>query len=202
MADSVDGGIFNVAVGISSSMRVWIIRLAALPSQNCGGGGVSRMPVKTRANSCIIFSESEPTSTFVPWVKVTGRSVFSRRVIQGTPKIVVSSCTPPESVENDFGARHKMEKIEISQRRDESNSHAGIPRFRAVQKVIDEIIAQSPPLEFVSRYAGVPGKISGICCEISKKESRIFENVWPSSTFAGRCNVKIAYGLDPTFRGK
>src|SRR5580765_6822523 len=98
MVDSVDGVIFNVGVDISFSMRVWIIRLAALPSQNCGGGGASRMPVKTRANSCIILSESEPTSTFVPWVKVTGRSVFSRKVIQGTPKIVVSSCTPPESV--------------------------------------------------------------------------------------------------------
>jgi hypothetical protein len=34
----------------------------------------------------------------VPSVIVTGRSVLSRNVMQGMPKIVVSSCTPPESV--------------------------------------------------------------------------------------------------------
>ena len=34
----------------------------------------------------------------VPSVTVTGRSVFSRKVMQGTPKAVVSSWMPPESL--------------------------------------------------------------------------------------------------------
>src|ERR1043166_4444083 len=38
------------------------------------------------------------TSRFVPKVTVIGRSVPGRTVKQGTPKNVVSSCTPPESV--------------------------------------------------------------------------------------------------------
>ena len=35
---------------------------------------------------------------FVPLVTVIGRSVFSRSVRQGTPRAVLSSCAPPESV--------------------------------------------------------------------------------------------------------
>jgi hypothetical protein len=35
---------------------------------------------------------------FVPWVSVTGRSVLSRSVTHGTPRIVVSSWMPPLSV--------------------------------------------------------------------------------------------------------
>ncbi len=38
------------------------------------------------------------TSRLVPWVIVTGRSVLGRTVRQGTPRMVVSSWIPPESV--------------------------------------------------------------------------------------------------------
>ena len=41
---------------------------------------------------------SLPTTVLVPCSAVIGRSVFSRKVMQGTPRAVVSSCTPPESV--------------------------------------------------------------------------------------------------------
>ena len=41
---------------------------------------------------------SVPTMTFVPLVTVMGRSVFSLRVMQGMPRMVVSSWMPPESV--------------------------------------------------------------------------------------------------------
>ena len=48
----------------------------------------------------------------------------------------------PRIGQDNFSARHKMEKIEITQGRHESNSHARIPWFGALHKVIDEIIAQ------------------------------------------------------------
>ena len=34
----------------------------------------------------------------MPWLIVTGRSVFARSVKQRTPSAEASSCTPPESV--------------------------------------------------------------------------------------------------------
>ncbi len=43
-------------------------------------------------------ADGSRTSTFVPSVIVTGRSVLSRTVKHGMPNAVVSSCSPPESV--------------------------------------------------------------------------------------------------------
>ena len=45
-----------------------------------------------------MFFGSVPISSFVPMVMVSGRSVLSRKVKQGTPMTVVSSVIPPESV--------------------------------------------------------------------------------------------------------
>ena len=49
-----------------------------------------------------------PAKTLVPSVRVTGRSVFSRTVTQGTPNTVVSSCMPPESVNTSFALSIKQ----------------------------------------------------------------------------------------------
>ena len=53
--------------------------------------------LRTRANSLVKSAVSLLTSTFVPIVVVTGRSVFSRTVRQGTHRNVVSSWILPES---------------------------------------------------------------------------------------------------------
>src|SRR5437762_884231 len=69
------------------------MRSAACPSHSGGSplraGGWSRLHRTSRTRRV----GSGPITRFVPWLTVTGRSVVSRRVRQGTPRTVVSSWT-------------------------------------------------------------------------------------------------------------
>ena len=71
-------------------------RSAARPSQPCGGAGAGVAPASDGISS--IAAGSVPIRRLVPCETVTGRSVLSLIVKQGTPRYVVSSWTPPESV--------------------------------------------------------------------------------------------------------
>ncbi len=87
-------------------------RLAALgPAEDCGDDALRRFAVPELrhpaglaaaiehfANAVRMRLGSVPTTLLVPSVTVIGRSVFSRRVMQGTPSAVASSWMPPESV--------------------------------------------------------------------------------------------------------
>ena len=70
----------------------------ALLSQSGGTCPCFPSPARIRAASPRRRFTSCPTRTFVPRVTVIGRSVFSRTVRHGTPRKVVSSWMPPESV--------------------------------------------------------------------------------------------------------
>src|SRR5207245_6815524 len=80
------------------STRTLTIRRAACPSHN-GGAPLGRGgSFNVRSASSTIRFGSVPITRLVPQVTVAGRSVLSRSVKQGTPRIVVSSWIPPESV--------------------------------------------------------------------------------------------------------
>ena len=72
------------------------MRSPAWPSQSGGRRGPGGPAASTSATAA--GTSAGCTRRFVPWVIVTGRSVLGRTVRQGTPKMVVSSWTPPESV--------------------------------------------------------------------------------------------------------
>lgn len=74
------------------------MRSPARPSQSSGILAARRVPARNAAYAPARPAASAPTSVFVPSVIVTGRSVLSRSVKQGTPRTVVSSWIPPESV--------------------------------------------------------------------------------------------------------
>src|SRR5215472_435382 len=71
--------------------RTSTIRRAAPPSQPSGIPPRLPAPFKIFRTSARIVPGSDPTTMFVPWVTVTGRSVLSRSVRQGIPSTVVSS---------------------------------------------------------------------------------------------------------------
>src|SRR5262249_2063370 len=73
-------------------------RSAACPSQSSGTRPGLARPARTSVAAATALAGSVPTSWLVPTSTVTGRSVFSRSVRQGTPSAVVSSWMPPESV--------------------------------------------------------------------------------------------------------
>ena len=64
---------------------------------------------------------SRVTSRFVPCVMVTGRSVLGRRVRHGTPRTVVSSCTPPESVITAAAPADQAEELDVAERVDDAD---------------------------------------------------------------------------------
>ena len=69
----------------------------ALVALKSGWVVVGSLPTKD-GSSATMQSGSSPTRTLVPCSTVTGRSVLLRSVRQGTPRTVVSSWMPPESV--------------------------------------------------------------------------------------------------------
>ena len=79
--------------------------LAASPSQN-GGTAASRCrDLLDPARHLDERSGRSPSSVLVPIDTVTGRSVLSRSVRHGTPRKVVSSWMPPESVSTPAASR-------------------------------------------------------------------------------------------------
>src|SRR5258708_210161 len=66
-------------------------RCGAWPSESGGMRPPFPFPARISCAAATILQGSLPTSKFVPSEIVTGRSVFSRRVRQGTPSAVVSS---------------------------------------------------------------------------------------------------------------
>src|SRR5664280_1899048 len=73
------------------------MRAPARPSHNAGHRFGHPLASTWRA-AASTRSGDRPTTWLVPSVTVTGRSVFSRKVRHGTPRTVVSSWMPPESV--------------------------------------------------------------------------------------------------------
>src|SRR5882672_11377161 len=97
--------------GLMASDNAVTIRSAARPSHNSGARAEGECPSAMIASAAATMrSGSSPTSWFVPCSTVIGRSVFSRSVRQGTPRAVVSSCRPPESVSVIFELLHSFRK--------------------------------------------------------------------------------------------
>src|SRR4029077_13656385 len=82
----------------SPAKRTIGTRSAALPSQSGGGSEGAAPGAASAAGMPAIAAGSSPSRVLVPARIVTGRSVLARRVKQGTPRYVVSSWMPPESV--------------------------------------------------------------------------------------------------------
>src|SRR5215470_5917681 len=104
------GNILIDCSGQKSSNKTLRIRFAALPSQYRGEERRFILPADALANSFTIRCGSEPTRTLVPFSRVTGLSVLCLKVMHGTPRIVVSSCIPPESVRTTFASDIKDKK--------------------------------------------------------------------------------------------
>ena len=73
------------------------VRLPGRPRVR-GPGRLDEAPSTPVASRPRFARGSRPTSRFVPCSMVIGRSVLFRKVRQGTPRTVVSSWIPPESV--------------------------------------------------------------------------------------------------------
>ena len=67
------------------------MRSLASPSHSSGIFLALTLPLRIRFISARSRDISRPISMFVPELMVTGRSVLSRKVRQGTPRNVVSS---------------------------------------------------------------------------------------------------------------
>src|SRR5436853_386881 len=93
------GGWGNGAAASSSpSHSPRTIRSAAWPSHRSISGRRGERPATARSAPPSSASRRGATRRLVPCVQVTGRSVLGRTVTHGTPRNVVSSCSPPESV--------------------------------------------------------------------------------------------------------
>src|ERR671925_2050438 len=74
IAAPLQDGACSFRNAVISSLRTSTIRLAALPSQKCGGGGGCPSPRKVRGNYRMIFCGAEPTKTVVPCFNDNSRS--------------------------------------------------------------------------------------------------------------------------------
>jgi len=74
------------------------MRAPVLPSHFSGMPPFFHWPANRRSSAEASAAGSVPNISLVPTVTVSGRSVVSRSVMQGTPITVVSSVMPPESV--------------------------------------------------------------------------------------------------------
>src|ERR1700687_615796 len=81
-----------------TQLKILAIRSPECPSHKGGMRPVFHCPLTAVFSSARSRVISRPTITLVPIVTVIGRSVFSRSVMQGMPRYVVSSWIPPESV--------------------------------------------------------------------------------------------------------
>jgi hypothetical protein len=64
------------------------------PRQKGMGNAFFVSPARMPRISDFRAEMSRPINWLVPWLTVIGRSVFSRKVKHGTPRKLVSSCTP------------------------------------------------------------------------------------------------------------
>ena len=87
-----------IILGYNSSHNTSTIRSAACPSHSSGIAPFFHSPAYNLSSAGLTAAGLVPISSLVPTVQVSGRSVLSRSVIQGTPITVVSSVIPPESV--------------------------------------------------------------------------------------------------------
>src|SRR4029077_12438545 len=82
----------------ASSHTTATIRSAACPSHRSITGRAGQRRARARSAAASTASRRGSTSRLVPCVHVIGRSVLGRTVTHGTPRNVVSSWSPPESV--------------------------------------------------------------------------------------------------------
>src|SRR2546429_1188314 len=99
----------------TSFNRMSTMRFAVWPSQRGGMRPALPFPASVSRAAATILPGSVPTSRFVPWEMVMGRSVFSRSVRQGTPRAVVSSWMPPESVRTSLALLRRQRKSRRSE---------------------------------------------------------------------------------------
>jgi hypothetical protein len=103
------------------------IRAAAPPSQSGGGRRAARAPphLAIGGEDPLGLLADEPVRA---QLDRHGRSVFSRSVRHGTPRTVVSSWIPPESVSTIARVRHQLQEVEVADRIDERSAAAPRPR--------------------------------------------------------------------------
>ena len=122
----------------------------------------------------------------LPMVTVTGRSVWGRRVRQGTPRAVVSSWMPPESVKTSraWAIRQRNSRYPRGSVATSRLSRPSMPKRRSR-----------------SRVRGCTGNTTGSSPEIRSMAPRIRPRTAGSSTLRGRCRVRSAYppGSRPSF---
>src|SRR5439155_516128 len=152
-------------------------RSAARPSHSSGMRPGRPRPASTSRAAETARAGSVPTSWFVPISTVTGRSVFSRSVRQGTPSAVVSSWMPPESVSTRRASAIRARKSTYP-----SGSTSFSPRG-------------SNPAGSRARVRGWMGNTTGIEAATCASAQSNPESAAGSSTFAGRCRVASAYPL-------
>ena len=133
-----------------------------------------------RNASATTVSGRVPTTRLVPWLTVTGRSVFWRSVRHGTPSIVVSSWMPPESV-----STRRARLIRATKSRYPSGGRQTSPR------VAPASVASAPSR---ARTRGWTGKTIGSRRPIVRSAPSSSSSTSGSSTLAGRCRVRTANG--------
>ena len=87
------------------------IRLAVRPSPRWGIWPVLPPLHRIFSASATMVAGSVPARRLVPSSTVTGRSVLSRIVMQGTPSAVVSSCRPPLLVSTSVASFQRLRKL-------------------------------------------------------------------------------------------
>jgi hypothetical protein len=142
------------------------------PSHNGGIVPVLALPSRILVKSKSSSFRSCPTNTLVPEVTVTGRAVLSRIVRQGTPKYVVSSSIPPESVTHDcmcigsLTPARDRNMLDGSQKRNRGSNPAS-PRSQdsaGLRRFLERGLT-NPPCEVVvrnHRYATVESALKSL----------------------------------------
>ena len=160
---------------LSQAWRCCTIRSPAPPSQSSGIRAADAVfPSRIATVSLRMRVGSVPTTRFVPLVTVTGLSVDVRSVKQGTPRTVVSSCTPPESVRTSRAFAAKLVKSRY-------------PSGSVTTKPGSSAIVLSRPTDLRrAAVRGWSGRTTGRRRETSRRAPTRRRSVSGSSTFSGR----------------
>ena len=149
------------------------LRGAPVPARR--GARPARAGRGDASGTSAIRSGARPSSTFVPSSHVTGRSVLSRSVKHGTPRNVVSSWMPPESVSAPGRVGQQAEELEVAERL-EQRARRGAAR-------------SSPSASIAARVRGWAGKTTGSSRATAVERARPRRASSGPSTSAGRCSV-------------